>query len=334
MMAFSLLHWSCFLTSLCFIQQLKKSLIVDIQGISIDMNWTIRRGWEIRNMVLIMLLIVRDKWIGFWAESGMYNRLIVRNTDIIIEIAETVVTLLTNRSLFFAHYWLILVNYLLNQLKHNRIEIYIHLLRLDNRLDNIATSRLSFVIVFQCMQSFLVQPSLIVFSGMLLDVLLLLARLVLTATHHTKYGVLNNLHLAQFSHLRLVHLRNALPRCRPANHCDWLCYKIRMQVWLSLRIERLLVLRIKNWREGVKWSSSLYCSWWDWSNRYRTDLLRNYVWKLEGVLRRLNIWKLNRMLTDIERRFKSWCFWCSKWVWDLHGWVFIIWINEINKEPQ
>jgi hypothetical protein len=34
----------------------------------------------------------------------MYNRLIVRNTDIIIEIAETVVTLLTNRSLFFAHY--------------------------------------------------------------------------------------------------------------------------------------------------------------------------------------------------------------------------------------
>ena len=332
MMAFSLRHWSSFLVSLCFIQQLKKSLIVYIQSISIDMNWTIRRGWKIRNMVLIMLLIFRDKWIGFWVESGINNRLIVRNTHIIIEIAETVVTLLANRSLFFAHYRLILVNNLLNDLKHHRIEIYIHLLRLDNRLDHIATFLLFFVIILQSMQSLLVQSPFTVFSSMLLDVLLLLAGLILTATHHTKYRVLNHLHLAQFSHLRFVHprnLRNCLPRCWPANHSDWLRYKIRMQVWLALRIERLLVLRIKNWRERVDWSPTLDSPWGKRSNRNGIDLLRNDVWKLDGVLRRPDIRKLNRMLADIQRRLKSGCIWCSKWVY-LHGWVYVIWINEIN----
>ena len=93
------------------------------------------------------------------------------------------------------------------------------------------------------MQSLLVQFSLMTFSGVFLDVLLLLTCLIVTTTYHTKYGIFRHWYFTQFLHLRLVHLWNCLP-LRTTNHGDWLCDKFGMQVGLSLRIERLLVLRV------------------------------------------------------------------------------------------
>lgn len=84
-----------------------------------------RRDFKFRHVILMCLVSFGEEGIGLRIESRQVKRIILRYADVIIEVAETVISILPNGSLLLAHHGFVLVNDFLDDFEDVRIEVQV-----------------------------------------------------------------------------------------------------------------------------------------------------------------------------------------------------------------
>lgn len=83
------------------------------------------RDLELWHVILMGLVSFGEEWIGFRIENRQVHGIVVGYADVIIEVAETVIGILSDGCLLLAHHGFVLVNDFLNDFEDVGIEVQV-----------------------------------------------------------------------------------------------------------------------------------------------------------------------------------------------------------------